>query len=241
MSAILGNTIGAGVGGASMGWRRPAAGGVAFAVAERIAQDKGTNFAGNHTYDLNMTPEAGDLLIVAFNGDVATWTSGPTGFTPLISQNNLWVGYKVAVAEGPTTDLVITSATLHRSSAAFWRLTGGGTPVHAAGTPGNTFPGAFNPPAITPVAGLDDYIILAIVGFVKGAGQSVDPACTAAPSNFVNLITAQTFPEAASGARGGIAGAERQLTQVTTEDPGVFTFTSNPFWSSTGTIAIPRA
>lgn len=164
----------------------------------------------------------------------AGWTAHVIGDTSDATDDVTYVWGKVAVGT-ETGTLAVSAPVGGKGAVIMWRITGhnGGIwlPVPTPATY-TTSANTANPPASGTMTS-DDYLVLALAGH-----DGETSTFTAAPTNYVNLASANSGTGGAVATNCIIAGASRQLTAITSEDPGTFTHGAASNGGTALTIAI---
>ena len=188
-----------------------------------------TNFSTAATpWAVNVgSPAAGTLLIVFLRGSTNTITSF-TGYTQLAadgsdaSDDQTLVYYRWADGtEGATDDAVWNANT--KGGAICWQVTGAENPAVSAPTistvaVGTTTANTANPNSVAPANPPQDTLYIAMAG-----GDGETGAYTGAPTNYTNLVAANSGTGGAAASNLIMGGASRGLTASSSDDPGAFT------------------
>lgn len=211
----------------------------ARAAAPSVA---GTNSSENssastgHTVNLPASIASGDTLVVLFTWDFnggatvsapAGWSEAFNATTTDLMEVGLAVFYRQANgAEGAT--LSVTTSVACRTVHQAYRITGGGGGVEASASAEGIDVNP-NPAALSPSWGTADVLSLAVAGIAPE-----DFALTSLPANYTDALNNQsTFQDLVSG--------RRQLTGVSSEDPGTFTWSGDPVEWIAATVLIAEA
>jgi hypothetical protein len=207
---------------------------------------QGTNIStASTTWNVNVgSPVAGTLLIVFahFAADPGAVTF--TGYTPFggpdasdASDDTTTVFYRQADgAEGATDVLSPTNSV--KGATICWEITGAADPSITPPTistvaVGTTTANTADPTAAVPASPPADTLYLALAG-----GDGEVGAYTGAPTNYVNLATANSGTGGAAASNCFIGGASRQLTASSSEDPTAFTHAAHSNGWTAFTVAI---
>lgn len=200
------------------------------------------------THNVNVgSPAGGVLLIVMGRFPAAPGAVTFTGYTAIAgldpntadaSDDSTFVWYRVADGtEGATDPCNPTNSV--KGAYLCWEITGAEDPTVQAPEVGTIATGTTtansNPGATTPTGGSKDYLFLAMEAH-DGEGS----AATVAPTNYSNLVTANSGTGGAVATNCIMGGASRQLT-ASTEDPGAFTNAAPATGWTAFTIAIHPA
>lgn len=176
------------------------------------------------TVNLPASIASGDVLVAFLRGAASQSISGMSGWTNIIadstdaSDDKTEVWYRVADGTEGTTKSVTWTGSI-KGAAIVWRCTGAantGSIVESGGIAIGTSVNP-DPPAITPLGGSKDYLIL-VGGCMDGETQTF-----AAPGLYSNLVQADSGTAGAAASNCRMGGASRQLTAATTENPNIFT------------------
>jgi hypothetical protein len=201
------------------------------------------------TWNINVgSPAVGNLLIVLarFGGAPGTVTftgytslNGSTGDATDASDDSTFVFYRWADgAEGATDTLTCTNSV--KGAAICWVITGAVDPATQAPeistvAIGTTTANTANPNAVTPTGGSKDYLFLAL-----GAQDGEVGAYTGAPTNYANLVAANSGTAGLPATNVQLGGASRQLTAAS-DDPGAFTHAAAAAGWTAYTVAVHPA
>ncbi len=198
----------------------------------------------NTTHAVNVgSPANGDFQVVAarFNGDPGTVTF--TGYTALVSADNAdasddasYIFYRASDGSEGATD---TLTTVNSVKAAFvaWVITGADTSIvpDISTVAITAAANGCNPTSVSGTGGSKDYLFLAIMTM---DGEATDP--TAEPTNYTNLVSANSGTAASTLSNTIVGGATRQLTAAS-DDPGAFTHGAPASGGSAWVLAIHPA
>jgi len=185
---------------------------------------QGTNITTASTsWAVNVgSPVAGTLLIVLVRFAAAPGAVTFTGYTQLASDSSDATDDTTAVyyrwadgTEGATDTLSPTNSV--KGCAICWEITGAAPsfsrpPEISTVAVGTTTANTANPGSVSGTGGSKDYLFLALMG-LDGEGN----APSAAPTNYVNLQTANSGTTGAVATNNSIGGASRQLTAASDE------------------------
>ena len=164
-------------------------------------------------------------MVVRFAGGMGTVTF--TGYTQFftdssdVSDDTVRAYYRWADGTEGADD-TLSCTTSQKLGAICWEITGAEnpatqTPEASAAAFGTTGANVADPPTVTPTGGSKDYLFLAV-----GTQDGEVGAYTAFPTNYANLIAANSGTGGAAGSNVVMGGASRQLTAAS-ENPGAFT------------------
>jgi hypothetical protein len=209
----------------------------AFPQVADVNAEAYTTVNVNHAADMDATVDPGDLLILAmYIEDGQRTATTPDGWTLLGeddpaanatgSSGRLFIYVKDAVGDEDGTSVnVVTNASrvgasiVYRISAASWGGTLADDVDIANATIATASAAAGDPASVSAGWGSADNL------FIVFSATADDPnAHTAAPTDYDNLVTIDT---GIVGAGGSIGSATRELA-ASSDDPGVFTFTTSP-------------
>jgi len=191
---------------------------------------------GEHLADLPASIQADDILIVlaalgapaTFGGTLTTeYAQFFTGSSP-----DPFEGYwkKATGSEGST--IAFTSSNDRRNACHTYRISGARDEEPTVSTVATGTSTSPDPGNIAPGVGSDDFLWLAC--FVTELGTNT--TLTSAPTNYTNFLTAQE----GAGSGGCSVGSARRFTTAESEDPGVFTISSDD-WAAYGIGVRPLA
>lgn len=192
--------------------------------AGRVATNISTA-ATSHNINVG-SPSAGDILLVIIR--VAAASGGVGGqinawdflglFTGDATDDETFIYAKVATgSEGATQ--TFTTANSSKLAAICWRITGTiGVPSAPTEATFTTTANTANPPSASVSGGPLDVLYLALMGL---GGEANAPS--AAPTNYSNLITANSGTGGAVATNCSVGGATRAISASNSDDPGVFT------------------
>ncbi len=220
-----------------------------FPVVETADSSATTTASTNHIVDLPPGFQSGDLLIAMVGGFIDTGStpvdvSWPAGWTEFFEEDatsgtlHLAVSGAYRQADGTEGSTVTATTNLNVLAAHnTYRISGAADPAtqppQVATTPfldsGGT---TVDPPSLTPTGGAKNYLWLAVAGW-RRTGRTL----TGSPTNYTDTIDINS-----SGGSSGLhlASARRQLNAAS-EDPGVFTLSSNSERRVGATIAVHPA
>ena len=168
------------------------------------------------------------ILIFAFDGGSNVVITPASGYTEFFRQDD-GTAYGVAGfyhqedgTEGTNVDF--TTDDLEKSASIVYSLSGAEDPATQVPDATSTTQASTlnpDPPSHTPAGGSKDYLFIA--GFAHD-GEEVDDDtwCTAAPTNYTNLLQKTTSNAGTPATNASLATAERALT-ASVEDPATFT------------------
>jgi len=174
------------------------------------------------------SPSAGDLLIVLVRFAAAPGAVTFTGYTQLGSDASDATDDTTAVyyrwadwAEGATDTLAPTNSV--KGCTISWEITGAINPATTAPeistvAIGTTAANTANPGSRAVTGGPKDVLYLALMG-LDGEGN----APTVVPTNYANLVTANSGTAGAVATNCSIGGGSRGILASNSDDPGVFT------------------
>jgi hypothetical protein len=182
------------------------------------------------TWNVNVgSPAAGTLLIVYARFAAAPGAVTFTGYTVFggpdatdATDDTTTVFYRWADGTEGATD-VLSPTNSVKGCTICWEVTGAEDPAISppqisAVAIGTTTANTANPNSVAPASPPRDTLYLAMSG---GDGEAV--AYTGAPTNYVNLIAANSGTGGLPATNVVAGGASRQLTASSSEDPGAFT------------------
>jgi hypothetical protein len=189
------------------------------------------------------SPSAGTLLIVFVRYAGAPGTVTFTGYTQLASDSSdasddtTAVYYRWADGSEGASDTLSTANSI-KLGAICWEITGAENPSFSAPTistvaVGTTTANTANPSSVAPAGAPQDTLYLALAG-----GDGEVGAYTAFPTNYANLVTANSGTGGAASSNVFIGGASRALTASSSEDPGAFTHGAHTTGWTAYTVAI---
>lgn len=193
------------------------------------------------TVNLPASIAAGDLLIAFARMpgttstflNVAGWNNTAVFNTDIDATDDLdAIMWKIASGtEGATFSWDLFGAS--KGAVVTYRITGhnGGIDFQPAGATYTTTINTANSPA-TGTMPSDDYMILALTAC---GGEA---ATFTAPTNYVNVQNANSGTAGATTTNCRLGGAERGMTAITSEDPGVFTHAAAVGGGTAYTLAI---
>lgn len=199
-----------------------------------------TSAGTSHVVNLPTSIAAGDLLIVVFAlmAPTGTETISATGWTNIPSfviRNSTLQAIHALYREADGTEgstVTVTSSVSTKSAHTSYRITGHEDPAILApqATTGVTGTGTNNadPPSVSVTDGPKDILSIACMA-LEGEVYTG----TGAPTNWTNLLTANTGTAGAVGINGLIQTAQRQETNVSTVNPGVFSHASDDWAAQT--------
>ncbi len=202
-----------------------------------------TTAATSHNINVG-SPASGSVLIVfaRFASDPGTVTF--TGYTPFAgpdtsdaSDDTTTIFYRLANGSEGATDPMTTGNSVKLATIC-WVLTGAQDPTTEAPSKstvavGTTAANSANPTSCSVTGAPQDTLYLAMA-----AGDGEVGAYTAAPTNYVNLVTANSGTAAAASSNCFIGGASRALTASSSEDAGAFTHAAHTTGWSAYTVAV---
>jgi hypothetical protein len=205
---------------------------------------QGTNITTAGTsHAINVgSPAAGTLLIVAIRAAADPSSFTFTGYTFFAgdagdaSDDQMAFYYRWADGTEGATDTLATTNPV-KLAAICWEITGAANPASRAPEASavaffTTSANTADPPSISPTGGSKEYLFLAVAGQDGEVG-----AYTAFPTNYANLITANSGTTGAAATNCYMGGASRQLTAAS-ENPGAFTHGAATTGGMAWTIAI---
>jgi hypothetical protein len=202
--------------------------------------------AAANSHNINVgSPVSGTLLIVLVRFPGAPGAVTFTGYTQLAadtsdaSDDDTRLYYRLADGNEGATD-VLTTGNSVKLAAICWEITLAENPATQAPqlstvAVGTTTANTANPTGVTPTGGSKDYLFLAVAAQDGEVG-----AYTAAPTNYLNLVTANCGTGGVPASNCYMGGASRQLTAAS-EDPGAFTHGAATTGWTAWTIAIHPA
>jgi hypothetical protein len=184
------------------------------------------------------TQTTGDLVVIILATAQSVSLTPGDGFTWLgSSANNSHVLYKVLDgSEGGNVAITLSGSS--KAAAIAYNIQGFTSPpaeAEATGGP-DTTP---DPPQLTPAGGSKDYLWIAGAAQVQGEEVDDDTWCTAAPTDFTNLVQKTSGTGGAATTNCTLATAERAFTGSVL-NPGTFTVAQSLTWQ-TRTVAISPA
>lgn len=189
------------------------------------------------SFTVNFTQTTGDLVIACIALATSTTITVGDSFTNWTNANtNLHLIYKVLDGSEGGTVVVTIGASTKAAATAYNIQNFSGTPEPT--TPGAAVTGADttpDPPNLTPSGGSQDYLWIACF---RQAGEEADDDtwCTAAPTNFTNLLQKTSGVGGAAASNCSVGSAEFTST-ASSLDPGTFTVAQSLAWSAR-TIAV---
>lgn len=196
--------------------------------------------SGGTSLNVNVgSPSAGNLLVVAIRWASAVSAVTFTGYTNLkslvsdVSGDDQSLYYRVADGTEGTTD-ALSWTTAVKCCAICWVITGASTTIapdvstDTTGTAANV-----NPPSVSVTGGPKDVLYITVYG-----NDGEVRAATVAPTNYSNLVTANTGTAGAEGTNCELSGATRQITSSSSDDPGAFTNSAPNSGNTAWTIAV---
>ena len=216
---------------------------MAAPTVQTTAESATTTAGTSHTVTMPSGVAAGDLLVIIGSGVTAT-TYSLANWTELMDENvNRGILVYVRQADGSEgASVSISSVGSTKPAWIAYRISGAADPGVTAPTLGTTATGTSttpDPPNCNPGVS-NDYLAIA---FYTLAGEEADDDTwtTAAPASYTNLLQ-KTAGVAGTNISAAIAAAQRQLTAVSSEDPGTFTTVTSVSnaWRAQ-TLMIPEA
>ena len=200
-----------------------------------VARNETATTTAATTITVPFTQTTNDLVVILLAApSVISISSNDEGFTSFVSSGGHAFGLYKVLDGSEGGDVVITLSASVKAAAVSYNIQGsdGAAPETSATSGTSTTP---DPPSLTPVNGSKDYLWLA---FVRQAGEELDDDtwCTAAPTDFTNLLQKTTGTGGAASTNCSAASAERQFTGSVL-DPGTFTVAQSLAWR-TITISI---
>lgn len=202
-----------------------------------------TGAGTSHTINLPASLVSGNLivLVVSEAAPGASSTFTVANFTELTSASiangtvvQLRVFYKVSNgAEGATA--TGTSSTSEKSAHTAYQINAGDTPTSQTGATGSGAANAADPPNATVTGGPKDVLVIACM-----AQDGETYTGGAVPTNYTNLLTANSGTGGVATINCWIQTAQRALTGSSSENPGVFSHTATVGWCAQ-TVVIPEA
>jgi hypothetical protein len=190
----------------------------------RINTDVATA-ATSHNINVG-SPVAGTLLIVhvRYAGDPGTVTF--TGYTEFaasnadLSDDDSRLYWRWADGTEGASDVLTTTNSLKLAAIA-WQVTGAHNEQPGVSTvaTGGPVPSTCNPSSASVPSGPQDALYIATGGVDGETGVGF----SAAPTNYINIIAANSGTGGAGATNVQIGGASRQILSSTSDDPGVFT------------------
>lgn len=200
------------------------------------------------TWNVNVgSPVAGTLLIVFARFAAAPGAVTFTGYTVFggpdatdASDDTTTVFYRWSDGtEGPTDVLNPTNSV--KGATICWEITGAENPAVSipqisAVAIGTTAANTANPNSVAPAGAPKDTLYLALAG-----GDNEVGAYTAFPTNYANLVTANSGTGGAAATNCTMGGASRQITASSSDDPGAFTHGAHTTGWTAFAVAIREA
>jgi hypothetical protein len=204
---------------------------------------QGTNITtASTTWNVNVgSPVAGTLLIVYARFAAAPGAVTFTGYTVLAgpdatdaTDDTTTVFWRVANGSEGATD-VLSPTNSVKGCTICWEVTGADDAAPGVSTAaiGTTAANTANPNSAAPVGAPKDTLYLAMAG-----GDGEVGAYTAFPTNYANLIAANSGTGGAAATNCFAGGASRQITASSSEDPGAFTHGAHTTGWTAFTVAI---
>lgn len=197
-----------------------------------------TTTAGtSHTINVG-SPVAGTLLLVFIRFAGAPGTVTFTGYTQLASDTSdasddqTMIFVRDADGTEGASD-ALTTANSVKMAAVAYEITGAETAARSAPAVstvavGTTAANGANPGSVSPTGGTQDALYLALMG-LDGEGN----APTVEPTNYGNLVTANSGTAGAVATNCSVGGASRQISASSSDDPGNFTHAgANAGWTA---------
>lgn len=217
-------------------------------IAGTPALDATTTAGTSHTINLPGSIAAGDGLIVVFAYMAPTGTetisaTDWTNITGFVTRNGtaqaIHALYKQATgSEGATVS--ITSSTSTKAATVSYRITGHQSfttsPQAGTGATGTSGPDTADPPSVSVTGGPKDVLSLACMAIENETFTG-----TGAPTNWTNNQTTNTGISGGGAGNGMIQVAQRQETNVSTVDPGVFQHDVSEDWVAQTIVIHPPA
>lgn len=201
-----------------------------------------TNIATAATsHNINVgSPVADTLLIVFLRWAAAPGTVTFTGYTNIVqdatdaSDDQTAVWWRWADGTEGASDALGTVNSV-KGAAICWEVTGGAneTPGISAVAIGTTAVNSANPNSAAPNSPPQDTLYLALAG-----GDGEVGAYTAVPTNYANLIAANSGTGGAAASNCFMGGGSRQITASSSDDPGAFTHAVHTNGWTAFTVAI---
>jgi hypothetical protein len=189
------------------------------------------------------SPSAGTLLIVLARFAAAPGTVTFTGYSSLngstgdasdATDDSTFVFWRWADGTEGATD---TCSTANSVKAAFisWEVTGAQNEAPGISTVavGTTTANTANPGSAAPPSAPQDTLYLALAG-----GDGEVGAYTAAPTNYANIVAANSGTGGTAASNVLIGGASRQITASSSDDPAAFTHAAHTTGWTAYTVAI---
>lgn len=193
------------------------------------------------------TVNAGDTLLMLVRANnissltpVSGWTTlfnlTPSESSP-INDDTMYLAYKKAAGTEGGTTVNVSFNTTAKAAAIVWRITGAADPtvnppeLSTQAIAATTTP---NPTAVTPSGGAKDYLFLWIGGW---DGEQTSPPASQ-PTGYSNPTGISSGTAGATATNCQVAGASKQGSAATTEDPGSWTITVAPTAWSAWAVAI---
>jgi len=196
----------------------------------------GSTASANPSVLLPATVNVGDLLIGLIRKDNEATMTWPAGWTKIVgdasdtADDQTSCAWKIADGTEGGTSITITTGVSGKYAALSYAIGGADSiEVSSLAIGSSTTP---DPPAITPAAGSQDYLILWMGGW---QGEQTSPPA-AAPTNYTNLIGSNSGTAGATATNCRVASARRAVTG-TTENPGTLTISVSDAWTAF-TIAV---
>jgi hypothetical protein len=188
---------------------------------------QGTNIATAVTpWAVNVgSPSAGTLLVVYLRWSGTATISAFTGYTQIALDSSDATDDNTALywrwadgAEGATDDVSFSAGP--KGAAISWEVTGAGNeaPNISTVSVGTTAANSANSSSVAPVGAPRDTLYISVAG-----GDGEVGAYTAVPTNYANLVTANSGTGGTPGSNVFCGGASRQITASSSDDAGVFT------------------
>ena len=177
------------------------------------------------------SPVSGTLLVVLVRFAAAPGTVTFTGYTSLngaagdssdASDDTTMVFVRQADGTEGASDTLTTTSSV-KLAAISWEITGAENPnttppAISTVAVGGAVANQASPSSAAPVGAPQDTLYLALAG-----GDGEVGAYTAAPTNYVNLVTANSGTGGAAASNCFMGGASRQITASNSDDPAQFT------------------
>lgn len=189
---------------------------------------QGTNISTAGTsHAINVgSPAANDLLIVFVRYAGAPGAVTFTGYTSIVtadtsdaSDDQTSIYWRYADGTEGATDTLTTSNSI-KLGAICWEVTGARNeaPSPSIGAIGTTAANTADPPSVSNFDPPQDALYLAMAG-----GDGEVGAYTGVPTNYGNLVTANSGTGGAAASNVFMGGASRQILASTSDNPGAFT------------------
>lgn len=206
---------------------------------------QGTNISTAGTsHAINVgSPVSGTLLIVFVRFAAAPGTVTFTGYTSIVSDSSdaaddtTQVFWRWADGTEGATD-TLTTANSVKLGAICWEVTGAQNeqPNVSTVVVGTTTANTANSGSVAPVSAPRDTLYISMCG-----GDGEVGAYTAVPTNYANLVVANSGTGGAAASNCFIGGASRQITSSSSDDAGAFTHAAHTTGWTGFAVAIREA